>query len=118
MTWDASRWRKTHTFTMIDEFRVPAGTVVDGNPPASALGCSPSWFQEHPSFRNGGLVVSGFFDHGARFLDISPKGKIQQVGYYTPIGGSVTGTYWITKDIVYAVDIVHGIDILRFDRKA
>jgi hypothetical protein len=102
---------------MIDEFRVPAGTYVDGDPPASALGCSPSWFQEHPSFKNGGLLVSGFFDHGARFLEVSPRGRVKQVGYYTPIGGSVTATYWATKEIVYAIDIVHGIDILRFNRQ-
>jgi LVIVD repeat len=115
MTWDATRWRKTHTFTMIDEFRVPAGNVVDGNPPVSAVGCSSTWFQEHSSFRNGGLVVGAFFDHGARFLNVTPKGQIEQVGYYTPFGGSVTGTYWANDEIVYAIDLVHGIDILRFN---
>lgn len=115
MTWDASKWRKTGEFRMIDEFRVVNGTMVDGNPPANALGCTAMWFDEHPDFRNGGLVVSGFFEHGARFLDVSPDGKIEEVGYFTPAGGATYATYWANDEIVYAIDIVRGIDILRFN---
>lgn len=116
MTWDASRWRKTRTFTVIDEFRVGNGTLVDGNPPAGLWGCTNMWFQQHPSFRNGGLVASGFFEHGARFLQIDRNGKISEVGYFTPLGGSTIATYWISDEIVYAVDLHRGFDILRFAR--
>lgn len=105
---------KTRSFQLIDEFRIPAGTYTDGNPPASALGCSPGWFHPHPSFSDGGLVVSAFFDHGTRFLEVDRSGRISQVGHFTPIGGSTTAAYWATEDIVYAIDIGHGIDILRF----
>jgi hypothetical protein len=60
------------------------------------------------------LVVSGFFEHGARFLNVSPAGKISEVGYFTPFGGETIATYWITNEIVYAVDLHRGIDILRY----
>lgn len=116
MTWDASKWRKTRTFTVIDEFRVGNGTLVDGNPPAGFWGCTNMWFQQHPSFHNGGLVASGFFEHGVRFLEVDGRGKISESGYFMPIGGSTIATYWITDDIVYAVDLHRGIDVLRFDR--
>ena len=114
MTWDMTRWRGTKTFTMIDEYLPPPGNWVDHNPPVSALGCSATWFQHHPSFRDGGLVAGAFFDHGTRFLWVDDRGQIEEVGHYMPYGGSNTATYWITDEIVYSVDITHGIDVLRF----
>ena len=114
MTWDMTKWRKTKTFTMIDEYLPPPGNWVDANPGASALGCSATWFHHHPSFKNGGLVAGAFFDHGTRFLWIDDAGQIEEVGYYMPYGGSTTSTYWVTDEIVYSVDITHGIDVLRF----
>lgn len=114
MTWDASRWRESHTFYPIDEYRVPAGTYTDGRPAVSALGCSATWFKAHPSFRNGGLVAGAFFDHGTRFLNVSSEGEISEVGYFMPTGGSTTAALWASDEIVYAIDITHGIDVLRF----
>lgn len=114
MTWDASRWKKTRSFTMIDEYRVSNGTFVDGNPPAGVLGCTDMWFSAHPDFYNGGLVASGFFEHGTRFLDVDPRGQISEVGYFMPIGGETIAALWINDKIVYAIDQTRGIDILRF----
>lgn len=116
MTWDTKGWKRTHSFRLRDEFRVTNGTFVDGNPPANATGCTAMWFQEHPSFHDGGLVAGAFFDHGTRFLDVDRKGNISEVGYFTPVGGETIAAYWVTKDLVYAVDTTRGIDILRFDR--
>ncbi|MDQ3957490.1 MAG: hypothetical protein M3273_04120 [Actinomycetota bacterium] len=115
MTWDASRWRKTENFQLIDSFRVTNGTYTDGNPPADVLGCTAMWFQEHPDFKDGGLVVSAFFEHGTRFLSVDRKGRISEVGHFTPWAGSTIATYWVTDEIVYAIDVTRGIDILRFD---
>ena len=115
MTWDASKWKKTHTFTMIDEFRVSNGTYVDGNPPAGVWGCTNMWFDEHPDFHNGGLVTSGFFEHGTRFLSVDNAGKISEVGYFMPHGGETIATYWITDEIVYAVDMNRGLDVIRYE---
>lgn len=114
MTWDARSWRKTRTFSVIDEFRVANGTFTDGNPPANALGCTAMWFEHHPTFHNGGLVVSGFFEHGTRFLQVDSKGKIEQVGHFMPAAGNTVASYWITDTIVYSLDLQRGIDILEF----
>jgi hypothetical protein len=114
MTWDASHWKRTRSFSLVDEFRVKNGTFVDGNPPANALGCTTMWFQEHPRFHNGGYVAAAFFEHGTRFLSVDKRGQIEQAGYFTPFGGETIATYWRTNDIVYAIDTVRGIDILRF----
>ncbi|MFN2586734.1 MAG: LVIVD repeat-containing protein [Actinomycetota bacterium] len=117
MTWDASKWRKTKTFTMIDEYRMKNGTYTDGSPAVNAVGCSSHWLEAHPDFHNGGIVAAAFFEHGTRFIDVSSKGKINEVGYFMPHGGSTGASYWITDEIVYSVDYTRGIDILRFTGK-
>jgi hypothetical protein len=100
---------------MIDEFRVKNGTYVDGNPAVGATGCTNMWFDDHPRFKNGGLVASGFFEHGTRFLKVNGRGRIAEVGHFMPAAGSTIATYWITNRIVYAIDVTRGIDILRFN---
>lgn len=112
MTWDARKWRRTRSFSMIDEYRVKNGLPTDGDAPAD-LYCG-HWFSTHPTYRNGGLVSIGWYEHGTRFLDVSRKGKIKEVGYFLPLGGSTSAAYWVSKRIVYAVDYNRGLDILRF----
>jgi hypothetical protein len=116
MTWDASKWQKTKSFTMIDEYRMKNGTYLDGSPPAN-VSCSTHWHEAHPDFKNGGLVAAAFFEHGSRFLDVSDKGKIKEVGWFLPHAGSTSAVYWITDEIAYTLDYNRGIDILKFTGK-
>jgi hypothetical protein len=116
-TWDASKVKKTRTFKLIDTYRVQNGTYNDGAPPANALGCSAHWFDDHPKFKNGGFVAVGYYEHGTRFLDIASNGKIKEAGWFVPWGGSTSAAYWVSKDLVYAVDYTRGIDILRYTDK-
>lgn len=114
MTWDTRRWRKTGTFRLAGSYRATAGTYNDGSPAANVLGCTAMWFQEHPDFHDGGLVAAAWFEHGTRFLEVARNGRISEVGHFMPFGGSTIASYWITDEIVYSIDIVRGIDILRF----
>ena len=116
MTWDASNWKKKG-FSMIDEYRVTNGTYADGSPAVNAVGCSSHWLEPSPKFNNGGVVAAAFFEHGTRFIDVSSKGKIKEIGWFMPHGGSTGAAYWITDEIVYAVDYTRGIDILRYTGK-
>ena len=112
-TWDASRWKKTKTFEMIDEYRVVNGVIADGNPPAQR-NCTAHWLEEHPKFRNGGYVAVAYYDHGTRFFEVTNKGKIKEAGYFTAYVGQASAAYWITDEIVYTADYNRGLDILRF----
>ncbi|MDQ3985766.1 MAG: hypothetical protein M3280_04630 [Actinomycetota bacterium] len=113
--WDTSRWRRTNTFTIADKWTITNGTHVDGRPAANVgLGCSPHWFETHPGFRNEGLVAIGYYEHGTRFLGVSPNGKISEEGYFLPWQGSTSAAYWVTDRIVYSVDYERGIDILKY----
>ncbi|HYI45334.1 MAG TPA: hypothetical protein VE174_07740 [Actinomycetota bacterium] len=117
MTWDTRGWKRTHQFKLTDIYQLSSGTYTDGSPPANGLGCSAHWFQEHPDYENGGLVALGSYEHGTRFVEISSKGKIKEVGYFVPWGGSTSASYWLTDEIVYAIDYSRGIDILKFNAK-
>ena len=95
----------------------PAGNgyYADGKPVAGALGCSVHWFQEHPSFRNGGLVAISEYEDGVRFLQIKPDGSIVEQGYFLSLGSSSSSPKWAGKDdVLYSIDYLRGIDILRY----
>ncbi|HEX2240852.1 MAG TPA: hypothetical protein VHJ82_06915 [Actinomycetota bacterium] len=115
MTWDTTGYQKTHTFRMIDEYRVTDGLPTDGN--ATVHTFCTHWFEVHPKFRNGGLVAMAWYEHGTRFLRVSKKGRISEDGYFLPVGGATSAAYWINEEIVYAVDYQRGIDILRYTGK-
>jgi hypothetical protein len=98
----------------------PAGNgfYADGKPVAGALGCSVHWFQEHPSFRNGGLVAISEYEDGVRFLQIKKDGSIQEQGYFLSLGSSSSSPKWAGKDdVLYSIDYLRGIDILRYTGK-
>lgn len=113
-TFDARGWRKTRSFRRIDSFLVPSGNVLDGHAPKQNE--SAHWFQEHPDFHNGGYVVAGWYSQGTRILQVDDEGKIKEAGYFLPYVGDTWAAYWLNDEIIYSVDLVRGIDILRFDR--
>ncbi len=95
----------------------PAGNgfYADGKPVAGALGCSVHWFQEHPTFHNGGLVAISEYEDGVRFLQIKRDGSITEQGYFLSLGSSSSSPKWAGKgDVLYSIDYLRGIDILRW----
>lgn len=117
-TWDARSWQKTRTFKLIDKYQMANGTYVDGSPPANVWGCSSHWHENNPRYGlHGGLVAGAFFEHGVRFMDVSSKGQIEEVGYFMPHGGNTGAVYWITDRIAYTADYGRGIDIIKWNGK-
>src|SRR4029453_3279915 len=85
---------------------------------AGALGCSVHWFQEHPTFRNGGLVAISEYEDGVRFLQITEDGGIVEQGYFLSLGSSSSSPKWAGKDdVLFSIDYQRGIDILRWKGK-
>ena len=117
MTWDGSDWKRTGRLELLDIYQLSNGTGTDGSPPANGLGCSAHWFEQHETFDDGGLVAMGSYEHGTRFIDVAPNGKIKEVGHFMPWAGSTSAAYWVSKDLVYSVDYSRGIDILRYTDK-
>ena len=71
------------------------------------------WFDEEPSFRNGGRVTAAWYEDGMRLLDIDRKGRIEEIGYYIRENAASSAAYWITEDIIYVTDYYDGFDVLR-----
>lgn len=111
-TYDTTGYETTGTFNLVDQFRVPRGSLVDGRAPDSTF--CVHWFTEHPNFSDGGLVAISWYEQGTRFLRISPQGKISEVGYNLPGNGQASAAYWVTDRVVYVPDYVRGLDILKF----
>ncbi len=99
----------------LDTFRVRNGTYSDGSPFLNGLGCSAHWFDENPTFKNGGLVTIGYYEHGTRFLNVDKRGRISEKGWFLPFGGSTSAAYWADTRTVYAIDYTRGFEILRFN---
>ncbi len=122
MTWgtgDVSKngkFVKGSAFHMIDEYRVNNGAFVDGAPPANVLGCSVHWFEEHPSFHNGGLVALAAYESGTRFVQVTADGHIKEQGYFLPVGrGSTSAPHWAPDGkTVYLIDYERGFDIVQW----
>ncbi len=118
-SWDATQWQQTGHFKQLGSFRLRNGTGTDGNPPANTgLGCSPHWFEPRPDFENGGVVAMGSYDHGLRFLRVNGDGGISEIGHFLADGAEASAAYWVTDDIVYVVDYVRGLDVVRFKEPA
>lgn len=115
ITFDATHWRKTRTFTKIDEFTVESGTYLDGR--SHQKGESSHWFDPHPAFDDGGLLAAGWYSHGTRILKVDGTGKFKEVGYFLPWAANTFASYWITPEVIYGVDLNRGIDILRYKGK-
>src|SRR3954465_10362953 len=116
-TWDASHANLDGSFSgPLDEYRAQNGSYLDSNPPAQVMGCSVHWFEEHPTFHDGGLVALAAYENGTRFLQIGSDGKITEQGYFVPLGGGTSAPHWAPggSDVVYAVDYERGLDVLKY----
>jgi hypothetical protein len=109
MTLDAA------TLSVLSEFRMSTGAGADGRAPATTW-CT-HWFSPHPTFANGGMVAIAWYEHGTRFLKVSPKGQIDEVGWFIPVGTSASAAYWVNKDVLYLIDYQRGLDIVKFHDK-
>ena len=112
---DTLGWQKTKVLKDAGTYSLKNGVFIDGGPPVNGLGCSTHWFQQHPTFNNGGLIALGSYEHGTRFLTVSPKGALKEVGWFVPWGGSTSSALWISPKIVYNIDYTRGIDILTYN---
>jgi hypothetical protein len=120
-TYDTTDWQSTKTFRFVDEYVLSGGTpgtYADGRAPHHVFGCSAYGFDVAPHYRGTGQVAVAWFEDGVRLLTVGADGKIAERGGFVPLGGSTTIPIWRDAEVVYAIDMYRGIDILRVDRAA
>jgi hypothetical protein len=68
------------------------------------------------------LVAQGWYEQGTRFLDVSNARRIRQVGYFVPPRTMTWASYFPptdrTRQTVYTLDALRGIDVLVIKRDA
>jgi hypothetical protein len=116
-TYDTTGWQEKRTFSFADEYVVstsPRGTYTDGRAPHHAFGCSAYGFDVAEHYGTTGQVAVAWFEDGVRLLSVDREtGQITEQGGFVPLGGSTVVPIWRNDEIVYAVDMYRGIDILR-----
>lgn len=115
MVYDTASHAKTKRFRYVGDFWLEKGLPTEGRAEVNEL-CG-HWFQPHPSFSNGGVVAMAWYGFGTRFLEIGKTGKVTELGWFMG-GGQASSVYWITSDVLYSLDYVRGIDIIKFNRNA
>jgi hypothetical protein len=107
-------------FKVKDVFRPVSGQYTNGDPAVNVMGCSGHWFDISPLSTHEKIITSnGWYDHGTRIFEIDGKtAKIKQIGFFQPVVGAASASYWIDDEYIYTVDYQRGIDILRFDAGA
>lgn len=91
------------------------------------INCSAHYFD----FHQDGFVAQSWYNHGVRILDVRDPADIKQVGYFVLDVQQTWSSYWVPArdaaghtvtgpdgeavrtNIVYSIDAVRGIDILR-----
>jgi hypothetical protein len=109
-------------FKVVDVFRPINGDYDggDGDPAVNAMGCSGHWFDISPlSTHDKIITANGWYDHGTRIFEIDGKtAKIKQIGYFQPVVGEASASYWVDNSHIYTVDYARGIDILKYNASA
>jgi hypothetical protein len=85
--------------------------------------CSAHWFDFHQS----GIIAQGYYQQGLRFIDVRDARDLKQYGYFTSGASEVWDAYWVPErnkngvrtgrksNVVYATDLVRGLDVLEVD---
>lgn len=75
--------------------------------------CSSHWMDvnEHD------VVADAFYEGGVRFLDVSDRKAMRQVGWFRPSDGGAAQVVYVPgrPDLVYVSDFYRGLDIVRID---
>ena len=98
--YDASGWRRTGKIRQ-------TGSYI-------GLGDSAHWFTVHPDFDRGGLIAMAFHSEGTRVLRVDGHGRVAEMDVFALDRSDVWGSYWIDDEIIYNVDWMRGIDVLRW----
>lgn len=121
--------RDAVNFRLLDQYMAAGqGIFLDGAAPAHALYCA-HWMEPERDFADGGRVVAGYYNRGARFLDVAPfgttdeggndlGGQMTEIGWFVGADAYTGSAQWITDEVVYVMDYARGMDVIRITDEA
>ena len=99
MTWDTKGGRRPRRSSLVDTVAA-SERHVSSMAESSPVHRSVARLTGSRRTRRGRTVASSpsvGTTSGTRFLDVDPKGKIKEVGWFLPNGGSTSAAYWVTR---------------------
>jgi hypothetical protein len=118
-TYDTRSWKKNKTVKFVEEYRLDPSeqpTYTNGRAPYNVVGCSPYTFATPPNYRKSRIVAVPWFEQGMRLLEVSRRGRIEELGGFIATGGSSSSAIWLNNEVFYLIDLVRGIDVMRLAR--
>lgn len=106
-------------FVRLDSYQASGvGTFTTGQAVGNVLYCA-HWMEQNPSWDNGGTLAVGYYNRGARFVDVDSDGLMTERGWFTGADAYTGSAQWINDEVVYVMDYVRGMDIIKLtDREA
>lgn len=111
-------------FERIDAYMAAGrGIFLDGSAPGHVLYCA-HWMEAERDFADGGRLVAGYYNRGARFIEVAPvgatdddgndiAGTMTEIGWFVGADAYTGSAQWITDEVVYVMDYVRGMDVIR-----
>ncbi len=94
--------------------------VTEQGQPVGAF-CSAHWFDYHSS----GILAQGFYQGGTQFIDVRDPRNLKSFGFFRSAATETWDAYWVPQrdsagrstgrqtNLVYAVDFVQGLTVLK-----
>jgi len=100
-------------FVRLDSYQASGvGTFTTGQAAGNVLYCA-HWMEPNPSWDDGGTLVAGYYNRGARFIDVDSDGMMTERGWFTGADAYTGSAQWINDEVVYVMDYVRGMDIIK-----
>lgn len=121
--------RDAVNFVRVDSFNAGGqGIFLDGQSAAHQLYCA-HWMEKNPSWSDGGMLVVGYYDRGARFVKVHPfgatdaddndiGGTLEEFGWFSGAETYAGSAQWITDEVVYVMDYRRGMDVIKLAPEA
>lgn len=110
-------------FVRLDSYSASErGIFLTGQALASENYCA-HWMEVERGFADGGRLAAGYYNRGARFVEVTPAGTIgedgsdqsgimREIGWFTGADAYTASVQWITDEVVYVHDYRRGLDVL------
>ncbi len=99
-------------FVRLDSYKASErGIFLTGQALASEMYCA-HWMEAERGWSNGGRIAAGYYNRGARFIEVDGDGMMTEIGWFTGADAYTASVQWIDDETVYVHDYRRGLDVL------
>ncbi|MFT4837847.1 MAG: hypothetical protein ACI9OB_000300 [Nonlabens sp.] len=105
-------------FIRLDAYQAAErGIFLTGQALASEGYCA-HWMEHERGWQDGGRLAVGFYNRGARFVEVDAEGMMSEIGWFTGADAYTGSVQWVTDEVVYVHDYRRGLDVLTITSEA